>query len=132
MELDKKTVASIIGVPGFILGIGSYNEQEWNNFINTKIRQIAGIIEQEMTKKLLISEKMYFKLNASSLYSYDIQKLASVYTDLRAIGVVTGNEVRDKMGLSPMDGEGMDELVMLENYIPTDKLVDQKKLEQDE
>lgn len=132
MELDKKTVASIIGVPGFILGIGEYNEQEWNNFINTKIKQIAGIIEQEMTKKLLISEKMYFKLNASSLYSYDIQKLAKVYTDLRAIGVVTGNEVRDKMGLSPMDGEGMDELVMLENYIPTDKLGDQKKLEQDE
>ena len=128
VELNKKTVASIIGVPGFVLGIGTYNESEWNSFINTTVKPIAEIIEQEMTKKLLISEKMYFKFNAASLYSYDIQKLADVYSNLRAIGVVTGNEVRDKMGLSPREEDHMNELVMLENYIPSEKLGDQGKL----
>ena len=81
-----------------------------------------------MTKKLLISEKMYFKFNAASLYSYDIQKLADVYSNLRAIGVVTGNEVRDKLGLSPREEDHMNQLVMLENYIPSEKLGDQSKL----
>lgn len=128
MELNKKTIAAIIGVPAFILGIGEYNEAEWNNFINTTVKMIAEILEQEMTKKLLTSEKWYFKFNPQSLYSYDLKKTADVYKELRAIGVVTGNEVRDRIGMSPRDEPEMDELVMLENYIPTDKLGDQKKL----
>lgn len=36
---------------------------------------------------------------------------------------------RDKLGASPM--EGLDELVLLENYIPLDKIGDQKKLIQE-
>ena len=131
VELNKKTIASIIGVPCFVLGIGTYSENEWNNFIDTKVRTISEIIQQEMTKKLLISEKMYFKFNATSLYNYDVQKLATVFSDLRAIGVVTGNEVRDRLGMSPREEEHMNELVMLENYIPADKAGDQKKLKED-
>lgn len=132
VELNKKTVASMIGVPPFVLGVGEYSESEWNNFINTTIKLFSGIIEQEMTKKLIISENWYFKHNAQSLYDYDLQKLASVYTDLRSIGVVTGNEVRSRLGMSSRDEKEMDELVMLENYIPTDRLGDQKKLKEDE
>lgn len=130
VELNKKTVASILGVPSFLLGVDSYNAQEWDNFISSTIKSIAQEIEQEMTRKLLLSQKWYFKFNVSSLYSYDLQKIASVYKDLRAIGIVTGNEVRDKLGMSRM--EGLDELVMLENYIPTDKLGEQNKLSQEE
>lgn len=96
--------------------------------MNTTVHGIAQSIEQELTKKLLISPKWYWKFNIRSLHAYALKEIADVYKELRAIGVVDGNEVRDAIGMQPR--EGLDELVMLENYIPTDKLGDQQKLVQ--
>lgn len=130
VELDKRTVAAILDVPPFVLGIGSYNAKEWDNFISSRIGPFVRNIEQEMTRKLLLSQKWYWKFNVASLYSYDLSTTERVYSDLYVKGIVSGNEVRDKMSLSPR--EGLDNLVILENYIPLDKIGEQLKLLQEE
>ena len=126
VQMDTRTVAAIIGVPPFVLGVGTYNQQEWNNFVATKLRPLMVGIQQEMTRKLILSPKWYLRFNILSLMDYDLQTTAAVFTMLQDRGDVTGNEVRDRIGLSPR--EGLDELKILENYIPADKSGDQKKL----
>lgn len=128
VKLDKKTAAAILDVPCFIVGEGEYNAEEWNNFINTRIRGICAAIEQALTKQLLLSPDWYFKFSVRSVYSYDIEKLSKVGDDNYTRGIVTGNEVRDWLGMPPK--EGLDELIILENYIPQGMIGDQKKLKE--
>lgn len=127
VKLNKSAIAAIVGVPGFVLGVGAYNAQEWDNFIASRVRPIVKQIEQEMTRKLILSPKWYWRFNMRSLYSYDLQKIANVYSELYVRGIVDGNEVRDQLSMAPR--EGLDELVILENYIPLNKIADQMKLQ---
>ena len=130
VAIDKKTVAAIIGVPGFLLGVGEYNQAEWNSFISNRVREIAMEIEQELTRKLILNPRWYLKFNILSLMNWDIQTVADVYCKLADRGYVDGNEVRDRIGMSPR--EGLDELRVLENYIPVEKSGDQLKLVQND
>lgn len=127
IKIDKESVASILGIPAFLLGVGAFDQAEYNNFIRSKIKVICIAIEQELTRKLLVAPDRYFSFNSKSMLSYDLDMLTEVYTNLYEHGIVTGNEVRDAVGMSPLDG--LDELLILENYIPVDKSGHQKKLE---
>ena len=130
VEIDKRTVAAILGVPPFLVGVGEYNATAWNSFIQNTIKPLALSIAQEMTKKLILSPKWYIRFNDMSLMDWDIQKLSTVFCALSDRGLVTGNEVRDRIGMNPADG--LDEFRILENYIPYDMSGMQNKLNQNQ
>lgn len=129
VEIDKRTVAAVLGVPAFLLGVGGYDRAAWNSFVQNTIRPMAVSIAQEMTKKLILSPKMYLRFNVRSLMDFDLNSLYAVYGGLSDKGIVTGNEVRDIMGMPPR--EGLDDLRILENFIPADMIGQQSKLIQE-
>ena len=126
VELDKRTVAGLLGVPAFILGVGEFNKTEYNNFVNTTVMSIATTITQTLTRDLLLSSNRYFKLNPRSLFSYNITELSAVAQQMTNSTAMRRNEWRDWLGMAP-DPE-MEELIVLENYIPQEKIGDQNKL----
>lgn len=130
VEIDKRTIAAVLGVPPFLLGVGEYDQTAWNAFVSSTVRVIAQEIEQELTRKLILNPNWYLKFNILSLMDWDIQTVANVFGSLSDRGFVTGNEVRDRVGMSPADG--LDEFRILENYLPYDMSGLQKKLIQKE
>lgn len=126
LELDRRTIAGVTGVPPFIVGVGAFSEAEYANFITTRVMGIAQYIQQEMTAKLLYSGEMYWRFNPRSLYNYKLADLITAGAQMVDRMAMRRNEWRDWVGLPP-DAE-MDDLLALENYIPADRLGDQKKL----
>ena len=128
VTLDKRTVAAVLGIPPFVLGVGDFHREQWNNFVNTTIMPLARSIEQEMTKKLLYAPDLFFRFNSWSLYSYSITELVSAGAEMVDRMALRRNEWRGWLNLPP-DAD-MNELLALENYIPADRLGDQGKLVQ--
>lgn len=129
VKLDKQAVAAILGVPPYVVGLGNFNRDEWNHFISTTIMPIVRGIEQEMTRKLLVSPYWYISMNPWALYSYDVRDLSEIGSELCVRGIMTGNEVRNWIQLAPKDG--LETLMVLENFIPQSMIGNQKKLLQE-
>lgn len=126
LELDKRSVAAIIGVPPFMVGVGNFDAKEYNWFIATKVMRVARILQQEMTRKILYSPDRYLRFNPRSLMSYDIDQIITAGKEMVDRMALRRNEWRDWIGFEP-DSE-MEELLALENFVPADRLGDQKKL----
>ncbi len=136
IELDVRTVAAAFEMPAFMLGIGEFKTEAFNNFVATKIYSIAQIIQQELTRKLLWADDLYYKFNPRSLMQYSLGEQTSHVTEMKKYGMLTGNEGRNAFDYSPSDKEEMNEFTALENNIPVSVLALQNKLdkggEQDE
>lgn len=129
IQLDKRTVASVIGVPPYLLGVGEFHREEWNNFIQTKVKAIATNIQQELTRGLIVSPRWYLMLNYWSLMDYDLKSMSDILLAGSDRGFVNGDEWRDRMHMTPA---GLKEYKVLENYIPYDMSGQQGKLVQNE
>ena len=128
ITLDIKSIACAFGIPSFLVGVGEFNKEEYNNFISTTIMSIATIIQQELTKKTLYSPNMYYKFNPKSLMQYNLKEKVDFVKEMVGGGMFSRNEGRCEFDYSPVDNGGMNEYNVLENYIPVDKLGEQKKL----
>lgn len=125
MQLNKKAVAAIFGVPPYLLGVGEYKRDEWNSFIQAVIMPLAKAISMELTKKLILNPAWYLTFNVWSLLDYDLQSMSSVLLAGADRGFVCGDEWRQRLHLSPV---GLKEYKVLENYIPYDMSGNQAKL----
>lgn len=128
IELSRRTVAAAFGMPAFMLGVGEFKLDAYNNFIATKILSFAKIIEQELTRKLITAPDRYVEFNSKTLMQYSLAEKVAYIEKMIALGLMTRNEARAELGLSPAESDGMNDFQALENYIPVDRLGDQKKL----
>lgn len=126
VEIDKKTVAGILGIPSFFLGVGNFNKDEYNNFVDTRIMGIGQVISQTLTRDLLYTPNWYFKLNPRSLYAYNLTDMVNAGTSMVKLNAMRRNELRDWVGMNPDDE--MEDLLVLENYLHPEDLSKQKKL----
>lgn len=126
LEIDKRTVAGLFGVPPFLVGVGEFKADEFNNFIGTRIMSIALTIQQTFTSSLLYSPDYYWRFNPRSLYAYSLTDIITAGKEMVDRMAMRRNEWRDWVGMAPDDE--MEELLALENYVPADRLGDQNKL----
>ena len=68
------------------------------------------------------------KFNSKSLKQYNLTERMSFVTEMVKDGMLNRNEGRVEFDYSPVDDPAMNEYNVLENYIPVDKVGDQKKL----
>lgn len=125
VELDKRTVASILGCPPHFVGIGNYDAKAHNGFVRTDVIHLATVIEQQLTQKLLENPKRYYKISRRRLYDYDLKTLIDIDNSMADRGYLNGDEVREDADRDPI---GLTEYKVLENYIPYDMSGKQNKL----
>ena len=128
ISLDKRVLASAMGIPPFMVGIGEFNRDAYNNFVATRIMSVAQIIQQQLTSKLLYSPDLYFKMNPKSLMQYSLDEHMNFVKNMMTTGMMNRNEGRQEFDYAPVDKPGMNDYIVLENYVPVDRVGDQKKL----
>ena len=119
LELDKKSIAALLKVPAFMVGAEKFDAGEFDWFVSVPCMKPAKIIEQELTKKLLISPDWYWRLNNRSLLNYNLEKIVNAGKEMVDRASMRRNEWRDWLGLPP-DPE-MDDVLILENYLRKNK-----------
>ena len=129
IAIDKKAICAAVGhVPPYLIGAGDYNKDEFNNFVQTTIASISQIIAQQFTNKLLLDSNLYFKFNNKSLIQYSLTEHVQFVKEMVAGGMLNRNEGRNEFDYSPVDDNGMNDYIVLENYIPVSDVGKQKKL----
>lgn len=119
LELDKRSIAALLKVPGFMVGVGEFDAKAFDWFVSVPCMKPAKIIEQELTKKTLLSPDWYWRMNNRSLLNYDVEKVVNVGKELVDRATMRRNELRGWLGLPP-DPE-MDDVLILENYLRKNK-----------
>lgn len=124
---EQLKVAAFFGLPAFLVGAGSFDREEYNLFIKTTFMTLVRMFEQQLSR-VFASKDVYVKYNTERLLSIDLSEQMSFVSECLAQGIMTPNEARQKLGLTPSGAKGMNDFRILENYVPVSQLGDQAKL----
>lgn len=124
---EQLKVAAFFGLPAFLVGAGSFDREEYNLFIKTTFMTLVRMFEQQLSR-VFASKDVYVKYNTERLLSIDLSEQMSFVSECLAQGIMTPNEARQKLGLTPSTAKGMNDFRILENYVPVSQLGDQAKL----
>lgn len=123
-EFNVNQVARIINIPVSYLFDGSaITEQEQTIFITQTIAPIASILLNEMKRKFFFKSeyrKRDLEFNYESLIKSDRTTIASYYSQLFRLGVISPNEICRKLNLQTSNIEGTDNRYIEQNIQPID------------
>ena len=123
-EFNVNQVARILNIPvSYLFDGSSINEQEQTIFITQTIAPIASILLNEMKRKFFFKSEYKtrdLEFNFESLIKSDRTTIASYYSQLFRLGVISPNEICRKLNLQTSTIEGTDNRYIEQNIQPID------------
>lgn len=123
-EFNVNQVARILNIPVSYLFDGStITEQEQTVFLTQTIAPIASILLNEMKRKFFFKSEYKtrdLEFNYESLIKSDRTTIASYYSQLFRLGVISPNEICRKLNLQTSAIEGTDNRYIEQNIQPID------------
>lgn len=123
-QFNVNQVARVLNIPVSYLFDGSaITEQEQTIFITQTIAPIASILLNEMKRKFFFKSeyrKRDLQFNFESLIKSDRTTIASYYSQLFRLGVISPNEICKKLNLQTSNIEGTDNRYIEQNIQPID------------
>ena len=123
-QFNVNQVARILNIPVSYLFDGSaITEQEQTVFITQTIAPIASILINEMKRKFFFKSeyrKRDLQFNFESLIKSDRTTIASYYSQLFRLGVISPNEICKKLNLQTSNLDGTDGRYIEQNIQPID------------
>ena len=114
----------VLNIPVSYLFDGSaITEQEQTIFITQTIAPIASILNNEMKRKFFFKSEYKtrdLQFNFESLIKSDRTTIASYYSQLFRLGVISPNEICKKLNLQTSTIEGTDNRYIEQNIQPID------------
>ncbi|WP_125708063.1 phage portal protein [Companilactobacillus zhongbaensis] len=123
-DWSSKQIAKVFGLSTYQLGVEENHSsvsQTNLNYINGTLSHYFNVFSAELDFKLLSNtDKQSFRFNTDSLFSVDPQTATKNAIQAVQGGLITINEARRKMNLSPLDGG--DQLLVSLNYVHLDNM----------
>ncbi len=123
-QFNVNQVARVLNIPvSYLFDGSSITEQEQTIFITQTIAPIASILLNEMKRKFFFKSeyrKRDLEFNYESLIKSDRTTIASYYSQLFRLGVISPNEICRKLNLQTSNLDGTDGRYIEQNIQPID------------
>lgn len=104
-------IARFLNIPPAMLLDNNRNTADLNlQFLTQCLAPWIALIEDELNRKLITEDDLYFDMDEKSLLRTDLKSTAEYYDTLVSGGILTIKEVRDLLGFETL--EGTDKLII--------------------